>query len=121
MVTPGISHLSCPSNFAQIEGERKEGVAMAVGLSSVNLLKDVIASILSPTLVNETSYLEDVLERLFVLSHHPQLPRHQWSWIDISRKANVDPGRLTGERTDAFLDTIKRKLWPAEKVTRYVS
>ena len=94
---------------------------MAVGLSSVNLLKDVIASILSPTLVNETSYLQNVLERLFVLSHHPKLPRHQWSWIDISRKTNVDPGRLTGERTDAFLDTIKQKLWPAEKVTRYAS
>jgi hypothetical protein len=94
---------------------------MTVGLSSVKLLKDVITSILSPTLVNEKSYLEDVLARLFVLSHHPKLPRHQWSWIDISRKINVDPGQLTGQRTDAFLDTIKRKLWPAEKVTRYVS
>jgi hypothetical protein len=121
MVTPGMSLFSCPSNFAQIEGERKEGVAMAVGISSVNLLKDIIASLLSPKLVNQTSYLQDVLERLFVLSHHPKLPRHQWSWIDISRKTNVDPGHLTGERTGAILDTIKQKIWPIEKVTRYVS
>jgi hypothetical protein len=90
---------------------------MAVGTLSLRLLKEVVSSILSPKLLNETSYLQDVLLRLFVLSHHPQLPRHQWSWIDISRKTNVDPGQLTGERTDAFLDVIKQKLWPTEKVT----
>jgi hypothetical protein len=89
---------------------------MAVGTLSLRLLKEVVSAILSPKLVNETSYLQEVLQRLFVLSHHARLPRHQWSWIDISRKTNVDPGQLTGERTDAFLEVIKQKLWPTEEV-----
>jgi len=96
--------------------ERKESPATAVGASSLNLLRDVVHSILPGKLVEETTYINHVLIGTFVLAHHPKLPRHQWSWIDIARKANVDPGQLTSDHTGEFMTAIARKWWPAEKV-----
>jgi hypothetical protein len=102
----------------QISAERKDSPAMTVGVSSLNLLRDVVHSILQEKLVEETSYVNHVLIRIFVLAHHPKLPRHQWSWIDIVRNANVDPGQLTAARTDEFMSALTQKWWPAEKVHR---
>ena len=97
----------------QISDERKDSPAMTVGVFSLDLLRDVVHSILSEKL---TSYVNYVLIRVFVLAHHPKLPRHQWSWIDIARKANVDPGQLTTDHRDEFMSALARKWWPAEKV-----
>ena len=102
----------------QISAERKDSPAMTVGVSSLNLLRDVVHSILQEKLVEETSYVNHVLIRIFVLAHHPKLPRHQWSWIDMVRNANVDPGQLTAARTDEFMSALTQKWWPAEKVHR---
>ena len=103
----------------QISEERKDSPAMTVGVSSLDLLRDVIYSILPEKLVEETWYLNHVLIHIFVLAHHPKLPRHQWSWINIARKANVDPGQLTADHRDEFLSALTQKWWPAEKVHHY--
>jgi hypothetical protein len=105
----------------QISAERKDSPAMTVGVSSLNLLRDVVHSILQEKLVEETSYVNHVLIRIFVLAHHPKLPRHQWSWIDIVRNANVDPGQLTAARTDEFMSALTQNWWPTEKVHRNFS
>ena len=100
----------------QLVEEKKDSPAMAVGESSLELLKDVVDSMLSAKLVEDTAYASHVVIHLFVLSHHTKLPRHQWSWIDIFRKANVDPGQLTTERLPDFMSTIARNTWPSERV-----
>lgn len=100
----------------QISEERKDSPAMTVGVSSLDRLRDVVHSILPENLVEGTSYVNHVLIRTFVLAHHPRLPRHQWSWIDIARKANVDPGQLTADYRDEFVTALTQKWWPAEKV-----
>jgi hypothetical protein len=64
----------------------------------------------------EITYLNHVLTRLFVVAHHPKLRRYKWSWIDISRRANVDPGRLTTEYISEFMKAIALTSWPTEKV-----
>src|SRR5271169_5807238 len=89
---------------------------MTVGGSSLDLLREVVASILPKSLQGENAYIDHVLIRLFVLAHHPMLPRYQWSWIDIARKANVDPGLLTTGHPDEFISAITQKSWPTEKV-----
>jgi Generalcontrol nonderepressible 1 (Gcn1) N-terminal len=67
-------------------------------------------------LMEETPYLNHVLTRLFVVAHHPKLRRYKWSWIDISRRANVDPGRLITENISEFMNAVAVKSWPTEKV-----
>lgn len=76
---------------------------------------------MNPNLGNPRDYLEEVLKRIFVLCHHPLLPRHQFSWTDISRSAKIDPGMLTEEQTEDFLEEIKQKLWPSENVFSLIS
>lgn len=88
---------------------------MVVGNFSLNLLRDVVTSILPKSLL-ESSYVNHVLIRIFVLAHDPKLSRHQWSWIDIARKANVDPGLLAADHADEFVTAIAQKWWPVEKV-----
>ena len=88
---------------------------MAVGIQSLNLLRDVVDSILSKSFLGEPSYVNQILIRIFVLAHHSNLPRHQWSWIDIATNANVDPGVLTTTHTEEFISAIEAKLWPVEK------
>src|SRR5271170_2022533 len=89
---------------------------MTVGSSSLLLLKDLVKAILSDTLLSEASYVNHVLIRLFVLAHHPKLPSYQWSWVDIARRANVDPGNLALTLTSEFMKLISEKSWPSEKV-----
>lgn len=79
-------------------------------------MKNVVDLILSKDLTDDISYTHSALTRLFVLSHFPALPRYQWSWIDMARRGRVDPGNLTSERIDEFMDAIALKLWPFEKV-----
>lgn len=100
----------------QISEERKDSPAMIVGVSSLDLLRDVARSILPKKMVEEKTYVFHVLIRIFVLANHPKLPRHQWSWIDIARKANVDPGQLTADHKDEFMNALALKWWPTEKV-----
>jgi hypothetical protein len=102
----------------QISEERKDSPAMIVGVSSLDLLRDVARSILPKKMVQEKTYVFHVLIRIFVLTHHPKLPRHQWSWIDIAREANVDPGQLTADHKDEFMNALALKWWPTEKVDR---
>jgi Generalcontrol nonderepressible 1 (Gcn1) N-terminal len=89
---------------------------MVAGDSSLDLLKDVVRSLLSKNLMLDASYTSHVLTHLFVLAHHPMLPRYQWSWIDIARRSHADPGQLTGDQSTDFMDVIVQKLWPAERV-----
>ena len=72
-------------------------------------------SILPASLTTEREYLNDVLIRLFVVAHHSRLPRYQWSWIDICRRMNVDPGQLTTDHISDFKDILAQNMWPAEK------
>jgi len=96
--------------------ERKDSSAMAVGTASFSLLWGVVTSMLSPGLLEDTSYVSFLHIRLFVIAHHPRLPRHQWSWIDIARKANPDPGQLVAEQSTEFIGVITQNWWPKEKV-----
>jgi len=100
----------------QLSEERKEGPAAAVGEGSLTRLKDIISAMLSAELVSDTSYAHHVLRRLLVLCHHPRLSRKQWSWIEVSRHANVDPGHLTEGETFDCIEPIQEKMWPKEKV-----
>jgi Generalcontrol nonderepressible 1 (Gcn1) N-terminal len=100
----------------QFSEERKESPAMTIGGSSLYLLREAVSSILPKSFPGEKAYVDHVLIRLFVLTHHPMLPRYQWSWIDIARKANVDPGLLATNHTNEFISAITQKSWPAEKV-----
>lgn len=90
--------------------------AITVGAPPLHLLRDVITAILPRTLYEEARYIDHVLIRIFVVAHHLKLPRHQWSWIDICRKTNVDPGQLTKDHTGEFMNGISQKWWPVEKV-----
>lgn len=114
----GIVIVGIEEWLRQFSVQRKDSPAMMVGVSSLNLLRDVVHSILPEKLAEETSYVNHVLIRIFVLAHHPKLPRHQWSWIDIVRKANVDPGQLTAAHIDEFMSVLAQKWGPAEKVRR---
>ena len=89
---------------------------MTVGSSSLLLLKQLVKVMLSKTLVSEALYVNHVLIRMFVIAHHPKLPRYQWSWVDIARLAHVDPGDLAASSLPEFMRSISEKLWPAEKV-----
>ena len=89
---------------------------MSAGTSSTNRLRGVIGALINCSLKNEEYYLEEILKRIFVLCHHPELPRHQFSWIDISRRADIDPGMLAERQTEDFLKEIQQKLWPSENV-----
>ena len=89
---------------------------MSAGILSLNRLSTVVGALLSQKLADEKSYLEQCLKKLFVLCHHPRLPRHQLSWTDLSSRAAVDPGLLAEDQTDAFLEEIEEKLWPSENV-----
>jgi len=89
---------------------------MAIGASSLSLLKNVVKAILCTPLLDNALYVKHVLVRLFVVAHHPHLPRYQWSWVDIARRANVDPGSLATTSTDEFMRLLAEKSWPTEKV-----
>ena len=82
----------------------------------MGLLKDILPSVLSKSLLEDTSYTTHILTRLFILAHHPKLPAYQWSWVDIVRRVNVDPGELTTAHTTEFINAISQNLWPIEKV-----
>lgn len=101
---------------SQITEERKESPAMTVGASSLELLKDVIDSLLSKGLSEDELYSTNVLIRLFPLVHHERLPRHRWSWVDIVRRSNIDPGQVAGSHKREFMKAITRYMWPTEKV-----
>jgi hypothetical protein len=89
---------------------------MSAGIPATNRLRGVIGALVNRNLKNEAHYLEEILKRIFVLCHHPELPRHQFSWIDISRRAEIDPGTLAESQTEEFLKEIQQKLWPSENV-----
>lgn len=89
---------------------------MSVGSSSLPLVKNIVKAMLSQSLLQDSSYVNHILVRLFVLAHHPKLPRHQWSWVDIARLANVDPGNLATTCTIEFMRSLTEKSWPTEKV-----
>ena len=98
--------------------ERKDSPAMAVGSGSLSLLSTVVTSMLGPGLVEDTSYVSFLLIRLFVVAHHPRLPRYQWSWIDIARKAKADPGQLVAEHSSELIGVLAQNWWPKGKVVR---
>jgi hypothetical protein len=100
----------------QISEERRETTVTTDKDSSLELLRNVATAILPKTLLSETPYVSHVLVRLFVLAHHPMLPSHQWSWIDMTRRANIDPGQLATDRMDKFMEVVSEKMWPVEKV-----
>jgi Generalcontrol nonderepressible 1 (Gcn1) N-terminal len=89
---------------------------MTVGTSSLVHLRDVANSLLHESLYDQKAYILHVLIKLFVVAHHSLLPAYQWSWIDISRRVNVDPGELATEHIDDLLEAISAKFWPNEKV-----
>jgi len=105
----------------QISEERKDSPAMSVGPGSLLSLRDVVTSMLDGELLQDTSYVSFLLTRLFAMAHHPRLPRYQWSWIDIARKANMDPGSLVTKQCTEFLDVITQQFWPTEKVQSLLS
>jgi len=102
----------------QISEERKDSPAMAVGTGSLSLLSGVVTSMLGPGLLEDTSYVSFLLIRLFVVAHHPRLPRYQWSWIDIARKAKADPGQLVAEHSSELIGVLAQNWWPKGKVVR---
>jgi len=89
---------------------------LSAGASSVNRLSIVIKALFDQKLADDKSYLEQCLRKVFVLCHHPKLPRHQLSWTDLSSRAGIDPGVLVDGQTDPFLKEIKERLWPLENV-----
>lgn len=103
----------------QISEERKDSPAMSSGPCSLLLLRDVVTSMLTGELLADPSYVSFLLVRLFATAHHPRLPRYQWSWIDIVRMANMDPGTLVTEQSTDFLAVITQKFWPSEKVPKH--
>ena len=90
---------------------------MTVGVSSLTRLRDVAASLLHESLFDQSPYILHVLIKLFVVAHHSLLPAYQWSWIDLARRANVDPGQVATDHLEDFLEAISRKLWPNEEVS----
>ena len=100
----------------QICEERKEGPAAAVGEKSLTRLKEIISTMLSSELASDTVYIRHVLSRIFVLCHHPRLSRQQWSWIELARHAHIDPGQLAESTTPKFIEAVREKMWPKEKV-----
>jgi hypothetical protein len=90
---------------------------MAAGTNSLGKLKDLANAILLIDVLDDPLYVNRVLIRLFVVAHYAKLPRHSWSWVDIARQANVDPGTLATESTNNFIESITDKMWPLEKVS----
>jgi Generalcontrol nonderepressible 1 (Gcn1) N-terminal len=90
---------------------------VSAGASSISRLSTVIKALLDQKLADDKSYLEQCLKKIFVLCHHPQLPRHQLSWTDLSSRAAIDPGVLVEGKTESFLGEIQEKLWPSEDVS----
>jgi hypothetical protein len=101
----------------QVCEERKEGPASSLGKDSLTRLKEIVSTILSKELTSDGEFVRHALLRLFVLCHHPRLSRQQWSWIDISRHAGVDPGHVAGTAVSNFIKAIREKMWPKEKAS----